>query len=1303
MFSLALLQLPAMATHIFGGDLTYVHLGNNSYQITLIVYRDCGPSNTNGTGFDANAAIGIYNNGGSIYQTISVPLNNANVSLVPITLNDPCLAVPVDLCVEKAIYQTTITLPLSAAGYVISYQRCCRNNSIDNITNPANSGITLTANVPGTNLVSVQNSSPVFNSQPPVALCLGSSFVYDASATDLDGDSLAYSFCNPYLGGTSTAPTPNPPTAPPYNPVTWATGYSTAYPIASSPAMVVNPTTGVLSGVANQIGTYAIAICVEEYRNGVLINTIRRDYQFNVVLCDPTTTAAIGIPSNVSNCVGSTVSFTNNSVNASSYHWDFGVANTDADTSSDFQPSFIYDNPGVYTITLITNPGLDCADTTTLNFTAYPVPTTAPVLPDPVCVGSNVQLQTSMFPGATYQWFGPAGFFSNTQNPLLSNVVISQSGTYYVSASFPGCTSELASVILTVNPIPNAQPSTTGAACVGGTIQLLANSAPDAVVNWQGPLNFNSTLFTPELANVNATFEGYYLLQITVNNCVSPWDSVYVDVLAEPSTSAEYNGPLCNGDSLFLTCDPIAGASYQWTGPNGFSSTEWSPVIPNASAVDQGQYSVVVISASCPSLASSTNVVVNEVPVALATVNNIQNCEGDAVILSANVITGAQYQWSGPNGFSSNISSVNLNNVQVEQQGEYGLQIVQNGCVSPISYVNFQVFPTPTGSIVQNGPVCEGEYLSVTAVNNTGSNSNVCDAAGNLIIYSNYNGGILTINVDENIPNLKFGICTYEPIQVNFVGPYVGNISQVVYAGFNSSQNNNNCGLGNFPTAISGVNAAIVSIITAPQVGYTPAHGNGSGPWGGGVYGVNGQCDTTQSAGGANTPDEIVYYFENNLNANLYFHWTQYNCWMNETVDVSSHGNCCITYETNPDNAIYTWNIPGVGSVNGVDWNNSAAMLSNDGSYSLVITENGCASDLILADVQVNPIPIINIAEVDDYCEGETVSLQVSTSVISDLLWSGPNGFMSTANPVVLSNAQVNQSGNYNVVADASGCISAPLDFILAVHSLPNVQISVSDTSVCDGQEILMTVTGAQSAVWNGNFPGNTYLFSSSSNGLITVIGTDEFGCTNVDQQMMIVHQPSIDIFQSAPLHPEIAGYIGGYYPLLTQFMASGNADSYLWDFGDTTTTLFTNMPDTIYHIYENPGQFLLIATAEIDGCFDSDSVWIETFSESLLGCESGIENCDLGEIPSIVTPNGDGYNDYFWIPNRFMTEWEVKIFNRWGTLLYVIDTPNLERMVPAAYWDPKDVNGGVYYYTYQGKGVDYIDYQGQGYFQVVK
>ncbi|MFM7300153.1 MAG: hypothetical protein ACKO1R_03320, partial [Crocinitomicaceae bacterium] len=170
---------------------------------------------------------------------------------------------------------------------------------------------------------------------------------------------------------------------------------------------------------------------------------------------------------------------------------------------------------------------------------------------------------------------------------------------------------------------------------------------------------------------------------------------------------------------------------------------------------------------------------------------------------------------------------------------------------------------------------------------------------GNLAIFSNYDGGIVTIDVDQNIPNLVIAICTYEPVQVTITGAFAGNVVEVIYAGFNSTQNNNNCGQGNFVTSISGVPASITSILTAPPVGYTPAHGNGAGPWGGIMIGAS-QCDTLTNTGGVNTPDEIVYFFENATNSNLYFHNTQYGCWQNSTYTISQGGNCCIEPPTAP-------------------------------------------------------------------------------------------------------------------------------------------------------------------------------------------------------------------------------------------------------------------------------------------------------------------------------------------------------------------------------------------------------------------
>ena len=178
-----------------------------------------------------------------------------------------------------------------------------------------------------------------------------------------------------------------------------------------------------------------------------------------------------------------------------------------------------------------------------------------------------------------------------------------------------------------------------------------------------------------------------------------------------------------------------------------------------------------------------------------------------------------------------------------------------------------------------------------------GAAAQVCDPNGNLFLFSNYDGGIVTINVDQNIPDLVIGISTYEPVQVTITGPFAGNVTQVLYAGMNSSQNNNNCGQGNFTTTISGVDPGIVTInppMEPPQVGFSPAHNNGTGSWGGVVIGAAGGCDTTVNTGGVNTPDELVFHFEVQTGASLYAHYTQSGCWQNAVLDISDGGTCCI-------------------------------------------------------------------------------------------------------------------------------------------------------------------------------------------------------------------------------------------------------------------------------------------------------------------------------------------------------------------------------------------------------------------------
>ncbi len=360
---LSFLSLSTMASHIVGGIIHYECVGNNTYDITLYVYRDCNPGNSQ---FDNSPTIGIYENS-TLVESLTMSFSDAIVTELPLETGDPCLSPPNNVCVQEAIYTGTVTLPATSVGYILAYQRCCRNTTILNV--PAggdNLGSTFFAEIPPQE-EAVCNSNPLFNNLPPVLLCLNEPFVFDHSATDIDGDSLAYVFCNPKDGGLPGVEM-NPPTAPPYIDVPWNASFDVDYPITSDPAFTLDPITGLFTGTPTQVGQYVVGICVEEWRDGVLISTTNRDFQFNIVLCGQ---GIISFIEDEDPCQGTTFTFDNGSTGGTEWFWDFGVDGIDSDTSTLFEPEYTYPDTGTYTVMLVANPGEDCADTVYQTVYAY--------------------------------------------------------------------------------------------------------------------------------------------------------------------------------------------------------------------------------------------------------------------------------------------------------------------------------------------------------------------------------------------------------------------------------------------------------------------------------------------------------------------------------------------------------------------------------------------------------------------------------------------------------------------------------------------------------------------------------------------------------------------------------------------------------------------------------------------------------------------------------------------------------------------------------------------------------------------
>lgn len=426
------------AAHIVGGEIYYDCLGNDDYRVTLKIYRDC---NSGAAQYDSPLILGAYRqSNNTLYNVYNIPFPGSAV--LPVVFNNPCVSPPNNICIEEAIYTTVINLPASPDGYTLTYQRCCRGPAIINLTNPDMEGLTLTTKIPGTSTGVLCNSSPRFNNYPPLLLCNNEELVFDHSATDPDGDELVYEFTTPFNGGTQFQPLPNPPTAPPYTPVLWENNFDESQPFGTSGPVNLNPASGLLNAAPDLLGKFVMSVTAKEYRNGVLINETIRDFIFTVFNCEVTLSSIIvpqeDLDTFVSYCEGLTISFENNSFGGTNYFWDFDDPNNPNSTSTEFEPTYTFSEPGIYNVTLVVNPGWTCTDSMVQTFQVLDELTSFYEPPDPQCITGNsfnFLGQGDYLSTATFNWdFGPNATPSSANTEGVNNVVFDTSG--YIPVTF---------------------------------------------------------------------------------------------------------------------------------------------------------------------------------------------------------------------------------------------------------------------------------------------------------------------------------------------------------------------------------------------------------------------------------------------------------------------------------------------------------------------------------------------------------------------------------------------------------------------------------------------------------------------------------------------------------------------------------------------------------------------------------------------------------------------------------------------------------------------------------------------------
>jgi hypothetical protein len=269
----------------------------------------------------------------------------------------------------------------------------------------------------------------------------------------------------------------------------------------------------------------------------------------------------------------------------------------------------------------------------------------------PLCPSDTLKLSSSTTNiGVSYKWVGPNGFTSFAKDTNVLNFSPANAGDYIVTAKLGWCSTKDTATV-TTKPLP-AKP-TAGSntpVCPGTTLNLTASTSTSGVTwSWTGPAGFNASIQNPGRSNMQTNWAGNYIVTANLNGCTAKDTETVTSIITTPTPSATNNSPVCVGGFLNLTASNVTNASYLWTGPNGFSSTQQNPVRNNVSGFDAGVYSVTANVNGCISLPGMTTATVVPGPSVSTYVNPGDTiCIGDTakfVALPFNAGSMPTYQW----------------------------------------------------------------------------------------------------------------------------------------------------------------------------------------------------------------------------------------------------------------------------------------------------------------------------------------------------------------------------------------------------------------------------------------------------------------------------------------------------------------------------------------------------------------------------------------------------------------------------------------------------------------------------------
>ena len=876
---------------------------------------------------------------------------------------------------------------------------------------------------------------------------------------------------------------------------------------------------------------------------------------------------------------------------------------TKPDCNSGSDLGVVIKTTGDYLSGAWTNPG--CQNDPAANFDAALVCCIPPVVTSvtPTCNQANgkaIAKGNAVGPW-TYTWKNAAGNTVQTVNNLNGPDTISNlaAGQYFVTVTDAnGCSSAaIANVGLTSAAV--ASPSNTGPYCAGQTISL-NSTAGNAQYSWSGPNGYTATIQSPTRNNATVAMGGIYTVTVTTNTGCTISASTNVIVNALPAAAASPTTvTICEGVSQKLTAS--GGASYLWSNQAG---TDTTTVTPSSTTT----YFVTVTGANnCTATASST-VNVNQTPPAAITPALANLCGGQDTTLTAS--GGIEYIWS-------TTETSTFINVSANGSAEYDVTVTDaNGCsASSSAIVNAvstpSVLTTTTDASCYNGNngtatahVFDGTppYQYAWAGGGTALDSsmtNLSQGPVNVIV-TDANNCIATASFVINQPP-QIIITTITQLDVSCNGGNDGYITVSTTGGYplySFAWSNNVVGQTDSDLV------AGIYVLTVTDANLCQAI----------------QTDTI------NQPAAVV---TNPIVSNVL-------CFSAADGSIDSHPSGGIPPY------LYKWS-------NGQTDSIATALVI--GNYYVTVTDYNACSASGLGTVDQPSQMQINTFVTTVKCIGQ----QNGTILVTDTGGVPPYNSYATKDNVSFNFADTTgliiglDTGVYTVgVSDNHGCTKSIK--VNVPNAIPDAFVATTDSTLCygpgynDGGAHVITTTNGngpyQYSIDGGPLQQNGDFFNLSA-GIHLVVSLSANQC---------IDTIPVEVFEPLPIEANIVPDtvtlpLGGSQMVQVYYLNTTNP-SYSWDPSiglscfDCGNPVVNSYAPGVYTVTLSEGKKVIngVPTAT---CYGSASLYVEVLKHQPVF------------IPNSFSPNGDGNNDVFTVYGAGIKYIDMKIFNRWGELVY--------------------------------------------------